>query len=1380
MIVDASGNVLPRDILTASSPEMAALIARKDWSETSLGDARNWPAALRMMLDVTLVSRFPGIFWWGPEFVQFYNDAYRDILGTKHPAALGQSPRECWAEIWHIIGPQIESVFAGGPATWNEDLLLEVHRFGFLEETYFTFSYSALPDPTAPNGIGGVLATVQETTEKVIAERRIRLLRDLAAHGTEARSVVEECRVAVQTLDRNPDTVPFSLIYLCDSGSKAKLAAASGMSEDHVERWQLDAGFIDGVRLLDRTDAFVSALPPQCTAAGVKAIVAPIPSNVPNETAGILIAGINPKRPFDDKYRDFYALVASQIGTAIAGARAYEDEKRRAEALAEIDRAKNVFFSNVSHEFRTPLTLMLGPLSELERNVDERSKPLVEAAHRNALRLLKLVNTLLDFSRLEAGRSDATYVQTDIAALTEEICSVFHSAIEHAGLTLSFHAELHERVFVDRTMWEKIVLNLLSNALKFTLEGGIEVTLRRDGDFAQMFVRDTGAGIPLEEQPHVFERFRRVRTTQSRSHEGSGIGLALVQDLVELHGGTIDLESQPGIGTTFRVRIPLGTAHLDPALVVTEPPESQRASSIVEQYLADVDATITRSSSPASTTARHHDGAATRARILVADDNGDLRDYVTRILSPHYDVTTVRNGVEALDEARAAHHDLIVSDVMMPEMDGIELLGAIRRDSQLATTPFILLSARAGEEAAVEGVSHGADDYVVKPFSAEELLARVRAHLAAAPLREHAWQISEERFRAFANQVPIMIWQHDPSGAIVFSNDTCFDLSKMPRDPESQTPAGWRRVVHPDDLPDVMNVLNDALENRAEYRFDFRMRPVGGDEGSYRWYAAEGKPYYVDGTFRGWLAFATDVHDVRSRELLERKLREQAMVRERVFHTFAETIPVIAWSADASGWIDWYNSRWYEYTGQTIEEAAGWGWQAAHHPEDFLRVMEAWPHSIATGEPFEMEFRLRGRDGSFRWFLTRVEPDFDENGNVVRWYGSNVDVQAQRESIEQSRRVAETLQGVFLPETLPHTDDVRFDAVYVAAERDALIGGDWFDAARLPDGRFLVSIGDVTGHGLDASVIAGTLRQAITGFALTDSTASEILEQANHILRFQHPEIFATALVGLIDRDCTKLSYACAGHPSPLLAERGDAQARALPHGGLPLGVDDDLHLATSEVALSRDAVLAFYTDGLTEYARDMSTAETRLAAAVGAVVGDLSDPRPARTVLHAVLGDVRPVDDIALLIAQFSHVSGEVIAHDPTRYVKRWRFHSSDANSARAARHELMHFIRQDAHDPDELFKAELILGEILANTVEHAPGLVEVTVDWTNEKPVVTALDTGSGFDRARIDLPADALDEGGRGLFLIAQLADEVSIRPAKGYGTEVRVVLPVTRR
>ena len=306
----------------------------------------------------------------------------------------------------------------------------------------------------------------------------------------------------------------------------------------------------------------------------------------------------------------------------------------RAEALAELDRAKTAFFSNVSHEFRTPLTLMLGPLEELLRTADGAQTPLIQSARRNALRLLKLVNTLLQFSALEAGRAVAAFEETDLGAVTNDLTSVFRSAIENAGLRLvTAFAPVHN-AFVDREMWEKIVLNLLSNALKFTVAGEIRVMVSVNDDAAMLTVSDTGVGIPEDQVPHVFERFHRARSAQARSHEGTGIGLALVDELVRLHGGTITVASTFGEGTTFRVTIPLGAAHVDASQIKQQQYAGQISS--VDQYLAEIQATIETSTTLRAPMAVEPKSYA--ARILLADDNRDLRDYVTHLLGSDYDV----------------------------------------------------------------------------------------------------------------------------------------------------------------------------------------------------------------------------------------------------------------------------------------------------------------------------------------------------------------------------------------------------------------------------------------------------------------------------------------------------------------------------------------------------------------------------------------------------------------------------------------------------------------------------------------------------------------------------------------------------------------------
>ena len=442
------------------------------------------------------------------------------MLGAKHPWALGKPVSECWSEIWDILKPLIDSPFKGGPATWNDDIELEIQRHGFLEETHFTIAYSAVPDEATPDGVGGVLATVTEITGKVVGERRVVILRDLASRTGDARTAHEACTIAAETLARHAKDVPFALLYLFDADRKlAKLAGAAGVerggaiSPEQIALDDDDDG--RGWHLTNATEPIViDNLPARF--AGFSnlsrtAIVLPIAVLNPSEIDGVLIVGLNPRLRLDDQHYDFLQLMKVQVASAITNARSYEEERKRSEALAEIDRAKTVFFSNVSHEFRTPLTLMLGNIEDILSSSEVRPDDRLVIAYRNSLRLLKLVNTLLEFSRIEAGRVQAVFEATDLAAATAELASVFRSATEKAGLSLVVDTPpLPELAHVDRQMWEKIVLNLLSNAFKFTLQGEIEVKLGIQHDNFVLTVRDTGIGIPPGEMPRLFERFHRV------------------------------------------------------------------------------------------------------------------------------------------------------------------------------------------------------------------------------------------------------------------------------------------------------------------------------------------------------------------------------------------------------------------------------------------------------------------------------------------------------------------------------------------------------------------------------------------------------------------------------------------------------------------------------------------------------------------------------------------------------------------------------------------------------------------------------------------------------------------------------------------------------
>jgi PAS domain S-box-containing protein len=769
--------------------EMHARMRSADWSKTALGAPQSWSPALRMMVKFLLANRFPQLLWWGPEFSSLYNDAYIPILGAKHPWALGQPVSKVWHEIWNVLKPLIETPYNGGPATWMEDIPLEINRRGFVEETHFTIAYSPVPDETMPNGIGGVLATVHEISEKVIAERRVQVLRDLGARSVEPKSPAEACTVAVDTLARHSKDIPFVFLYLFDT-NRVSAHLASGTRTDapscpqviplaaaaDKEFWPisklLETEEIQLVHDVQNRFGHIAQGPwsdPPSTAALV-----PIRSNMSHQLAGFLIVGASSRLQFDESYRDFLELLSTQIATTLANARAYDEERKRSEALAEIDRAKTLFFSNVSHEFRTPLTLMLAPLEDILVDSQELApeyRERLQMAHRNSLRLLKLVNTLLDFSRIEAGRIEAVYQPTELSTLTAELAGMFRSATERAGLRLVIQCSpLAQPVYVDQEMWEKIVFNLLSNAFKFTFEGEIEVSVRATEGAMQFSVRDTGIGISEREIPHLFERFYRVKGARGRTLEGSGIGLSLVDELVRLHGGTVSVQSQPNVGSTFTVSIPFGKDHL-PADRIEAPrmleSTALRGDAYVQEALRWLPGSeFVSDELPPAVSAVPTDtlslapSARPSCRVLVADDNADMREYMRRLLAGQYELEFAADGESALKLAREHHPDLILADVMMPRLDGFALLQAVRADETLKSIPVILLSARAGEEARIEGFQSGADDYLIKPFSARELQARVRAHLAMTRFRREAAEL-ERRLRLDAELLAAIVASSD-------------------------------------------------------------------------------------------------------------------------------------------------------------------------------------------------------------------------------------------------------------------------------------------------------------------------------------------------------------------------------------------------------------------------------------------------------------------------------------------------------------------------------------------------------------------------------------------------------------------------------------------
>ena len=1059
---------------------MARRIREFDWASTPLGPMHTWPQSLRTSIRLMLNSRYPMFLWWGPDLINFYNSDYVPILGDRHPAALGRPASQIWAEIWDVVGPQARIVMEEGRPTWNESMLLVMTRYGYVEETYFSFSYG--PAHREDGQVGGVLCICTEDTAKVLSRRRLKTLRDLGERTlSQSRTAEDAIRAAAITVAENPNDVPFALIYLLgDDGETARLAGSVRVDEGSAaapsvinltsgrDLWGFRSVLQTGrPQMLEELTSRFGRLSAGAWTDDVtsRAIVLPLArSGIQDYPAGFLVVGLSPRLQFDDEYSGFLDLAAGHIATGIANARAYQDERNRADALAEIDRAKTLFFSNVSHEFRTPLTLMLGPLEDALRSdlaADERERLVV--AHRNSLRLLKLVNSLLDFSRIEAGRTQACYQPTDLAALTSELVSNFRSACERAGLSLVVDCPpLPEPVYVDRDMWEKIVLNLLSNAFKFTFEGALSVVQRVQDGQVELSVADTGVGVPDHELPRLFERFHRIEGQKARTHEGSGIGLALVHELVKLHRGTISAQSEVGRGTTFSIHLPCGKAHL-PADRVGVDRSLESTSGAADAYVQEAlrwlpDAAPVVEQPCVNDPPPSNLGIETATRILLADDNSDMRAYVCRLLETRCEVQTVADGEAALKAIHAHRPDLVLADIMMPRLDGFGLLRAIRGHPELRDLPVILLSARAGEESRVEGLRAGADDYLVKPFSARELVARVSAHLGLSRIRR-------DTTRALREHAAWMRGQHEALAAAVDGATLDKSLGVLVRTAIEALGASTRAAFYlvndqgtsiqhvvgmPHDYAKVVEVVPIGPDSPASGLAIHRGEPVltadvQEDPGweSWRWLAERfdfracwSFPIHTRaGKFIGTLA----IYWPHAREATQRDLElaslltntasiiisrhMEAEVRKNAEQALRESEERLraALQAGKMAYWTWNEAEHVLVASETMGELIGMmpdeilrggrdGF-ALVHPDDRNRHRELVERRGEEGKGWHSIFRIiRPRDGQIAWLEERAEVSHDPTTGERRIAGLAWDITEQKQAAERQKILLAELQ----------------------------------------------------------------------------------------------------------------------------------------------------------------------------------------------------------------------------------------------------------------------------------------------------------------------------------------------------------------------------------
>jgi PAS domain S-box-containing protein len=650
------------------------------------------------------------------------------------------------------------------------------------------------------------------------------------------------------------------------------------------------------------------------------------------------------------------------------------------------------------------------------------------------------VNTLLDFSRVEAGRMQASYESVDLASLTAELASSFRSACERAGLRLDVHCPpLQQPVYVDRDMWEKIVLNLISNAFKFTLQGRIEVAVHADGGNAVVSVRDTGVGISEAELPRIFERFHRIRDQQGRTHEGTGIGLALVHELVRLHKGDVTAESKEGQGTIFVVKVPFGQKHLPADRVQVSSSLNSTAlgaSPFVEEalrWLPSADASSVSEIILDSVDARGADiaGNGKRSRVLLVDDNADMREHLARLLARWWDVESASDGLAALDAMRKTRPDLVLADIMMPRLDGIGLLSALRADPDLVEIPVILLSARMGEEARIEGLRVGADDYLVKPFSARELVARVQSHLSLSRIRsEYAaalvtlHRITMRLTATFDLESVLhevldatMELQQAQFGDIQLYDKTSGALKIVAHRGVDQRFLDYFETVDASDtstcglaLKASVRVIVEDVNTSADYLPHREIAALTGYRGVQSTpllHPNTGKPIAMLSTmFRQPYRPShrelqlTDLYARQGANVIASRLTEQALREsEARLQAAVELVNLgrYAWNPQTNElqWDDTLRAMW----GLPPDAAVDYEiWRAGVHPDDLGRVLAAIEHCVDPRSDglYDIEYRVIGRDGVERWIATRGQTNFRDE-EPISFEGVALDISAQKQ-----------------------------------------------------------------------------------------------------------------------------------------------------------------------------------------------------------------------------------------------------------------------------------------------------------------------------------------------------------------------------------------------
>jgi signal transduction histidine kinase/DNA-binding response OmpR family regulator/streptogramin lyase len=507
-----------------------------------------------------------------------------------------------------------------------------------------------------------------------------------------------------------------------------------------------------------------------------------------------------------------------------------ELEHEHAEKLLEVDQMKSRFFANISHEFRTPLTLILGPSeSIIKETPKEEIKKKAGTIKKNASRLLSLINQLMDLSKLEAGRLKLEASSGNIVKFVKGVAMLFESLAERKDIILKVKSTNNEiEAYFDKEKMEKILTNLFSNAFKFTPVGGKITVVISENEMNSVIIKikDTGIGISEKEIPRLFDRFYQVDSSQTRVQQGTGIGLSLTKELVELHNGTISVESREEEWTEVTVTLPLGKEHLLPEEIV-----EAGDSTLESKILVEDEDTITSSSFEKSLP---EDFDKDKTIILVVEDNTDVREYIKESLGEDYQVEEAANGEQGLRKAENIIPDLIISDIMMPKMDGNELSRILKNDEKTSHIPIILLTAKTEQDSKIEGLATGADDYLVKPFDTEELQIRIKniienrrklqkkfreGEFVSARGKEKKLSRIDERFM---NKIMEVIQQHiseEDFSIEVFGNEVGMSRSQLHRKLKALSGKSASRYIRSVRLARAKKMIDDQNGNISEIAY---------------------------------------------------------------------------------------------------------------------------------------------------------------------------------------------------------------------------------------------------------------------------------------------------------------------------------------------------------------------------------------------------------------------------------------------------------------------------------------------------------------------------------------------------------------------------------